>query len=147
MKLLWRRREQTLATDGRHRRPRKGASAASAVLGAVCWPQYCRIFRATGRPKSLELDKACPHGYKLSMGFTMKRLWLIGVLLLVLLGVVLARHAGVPSFISGTGAAPQQEQTTTADSGSVRVPTGRGFWRWSAGDRRVPAGSSGVAPA
>ena len=53
------------------------------------------------------------------MGFTMKRLWLIGVLLLVLLGVVLARHAGVPSFISGNGAAPQQEQTTTADSGTA----------------------------
>ena len=53
------------------------------------------------------------------MGFTMKRLWLIGALLLVLLGVVLARHAGVPSFISGKGAAPQQEQTTTADSGTA----------------------------
>ena len=53
------------------------------------------------------------------MGFTMKRLWLIGVLLLVLLGVVLARHAGVPSFISGNGAAPQQEQTTTAGSGTA----------------------------
>lgn len=53
------------------------------------------------------------------MGFTMKRLWLIGALLLVLLGFVLARHAGVPSFISGNGAAPQQEQTTTADSGAV----------------------------
>ena len=72
-----------------------------------------------GLRKSPELDKACPHGYKLSMGFTMKRLWLIGVLLLVLLGVVLARHAGVPSFISGKGAAPQQEQTTTADSGTA----------------------------
>ena len=53
------------------------------------------------------------------MGFTMKRLWLIGVLLLVLLGFVLARHAGVPSFISGNGAAPQQEQTTTAGSGTA----------------------------
>lgn len=53
------------------------------------------------------------------MGFTMKRLWLIGVLLLVLLGFVLARHAGVPSFISGNGAAPQQEQTTTVDSGTA----------------------------
>ena len=72
-----------------------------------------------GLRKSPELDKACPHGYKLSMGFTMKRLWLIGVLLLVLLGVVLARHAGVPSFISGNGAAPQQEQTTTAGSGTA----------------------------
>ena len=53
------------------------------------------------------------------MGFTMKRLWLIGVLLLVLLGVGLAHHAGVPSFISGNGAAPQQEQTTTAGSGTA----------------------------
>lgn len=53
------------------------------------------------------------------MGFTMKRLWLIGVLLLVLLGFVLARHAGVPSFISGNGAASQQEQTTTADGGTA----------------------------
>ena len=49
----------------------------------------------------------------------MKRLWLIGILLLVLLGFVLARHAGVPSFISGNGAASQQEQTTSADSGTA----------------------------
>lgn len=53
------------------------------------------------------------------MGFTMKRLWVIGVLLLVLLGFVLARHAGVPSFISGNGAAQGQEQTTTADNGTA----------------------------
>ena len=74
-------------------------------------------------PEPAKLDKACPRGYKLSMGFTMKRLWLIGALLLVLLGFVLARHAGVPSFISGKGAAPQQEQTTKAadDTGGEKA--------------------------
>ncbi|MFT4301468.1 MAG: peptidoglycan DD-metalloendopeptidase family protein [Desulfovibrio sp.] len=46
----------------------------------------------------------------------MKRLWLVGVLLLALLGFVLARHTGLLG-ISGNG--PEQQQTTAAGSGTT----------------------------
>lgn len=46
------------------------------------------------------------------MGFTMKRLWLVGVLLLAVLGFVLARHTGLFDITSGSS--PEQQQTTEA---------------------------------
>ena len=51
------------------------------------------------------------------MGFTMKRLWLVGVLLLALLGFVLARHTGISGIMSGSG--PEQQQTATAEQSTT----------------------------
>lgn len=64
----------------------------------------------------MELDKVGPHAYKLQMKFTMKRLWLVGVLLLALLGFVLARHTGLSGIISGSS--PEQQQITEAGPNS-----------------------------
>lgn len=58
-----------------------------------------------------QLDKIAGPDYNKCMGLPMKRLWLVGVLLVLLVGGVLVRHAGMPVF---SGQQNQIQQTPLA---------------------------------
>ena len=62
---------------------------------------------------SAKLDKGLRAGYSNSMGLPMKRLWLVGIFLILLVMGVLVQHAGRTGFTPAEK--PEQQQNAAAE--------------------------------